>query len=449
MGLLDLHRSGVFFISGTAVSASSIFVLILTSFCIAVSAHEEVTDEPSCPRAPICSRGSPFALNFMRYCLLSKLPGAFVSKELPFYSKSEARRLALESIEELLRSRVVGQGHMLSDIIAAMRRKLSTPQEPLVLHFAGDNGVGKTHTARLLSLATSLRCAPLRRPLCDTGDNLLTISGTSYEGLNESEARHHIVKLITTHQRRYPHGIVLLDDLNVMHPKLVATLAPLFGRAERFAEQPPDAPSLAQLTVIVTTDFGRQGRTFGKSVVEVGQMVRDEFSGLYGALVSSFTRTFLFVSFSRSSAEELVRATVASLPCTVFRYGSAASAEELGTGGLVESRIDDLAVSFIVERHREVWEGRENGHALRRVVEDTLLPLLSLYFDSYGHDRQLRALFRFHVERAEVVLDAGDGMYSMEGWLSSNSGATDGKPEVRPESSDTGGTNSRVPLGDL
>nr|CCC95828.1 unnamed protein product [Trypanosoma congolense IL3000] len=368
-------------------------------------------DEPHCPPAPICSRYNWLSTSHY-YCLMSKLPAMFRVREMPFAKDDKARRLAMSNLEELFRTRLIGQSHLVEVIASLMRRKLSYPDEPLLLHLAGDNGVGKTYTARLLSLATSLRCAPSRRQQCDVGDNMLVISGTAFGAVEPQKGLSLVVEKISQHQRKYPHGIILLDDLNAMHPTLVKLLAPLFGRADRFEGQSEDLPSLKQLTVVITTDFGKQGRTFGKSVVEVERMVREEFTSLYGSFVPAFVRTLAFAAFSKKSAEDMVRSTVANLPCTAYRFG--ASGFGVRSGGVVASSIDALAVSFLVEKHREVWEGRENGHALRRAVEDGLLTLLLKYFDDNGHDRRVWARFYLDDNEGEIKLDVGGDSYDMK-----------------------------------
>lgn len=418
----------------TAAVSILVFSALLAALSISSSlflsgvaaAGKEKVVELRCPRCPICTKsGTPF-LKKMRYCFLSSFPlPAVVSSEFPFATREAARRHVMEDVEELLRTRLVGQPHLTDAILDALRRKLAFPHEPLVLHFAGDNGVGKTYTARLLSLATSLRCAPAR-PQCDAGDNMLVISGTGFDGMSIADARERIVRRITAHQRKYPHGIVLLDDLTAMHPNLVTALAPLFGRAERFAEQTEDTPPLANLIVVLTTDLGQQGRTYGKTLAQIEQLVRDEFAALYGTLVPAFTRTMLFVSFSRRDAERLVRDAVAALSCAVyFREGAVAA-----------STIDDMAVAFLVERHREVWEGRENGHALRRAVDDVLVALLLRHFERRGHDRRVWARFRLDEDAVKIVLSTGE---DCAGAATLRAGCDDVE----------GGEGARLFLGDL
>ncbi|ORC85936.1 uncharacterized protein TM35_000311220 [Trypanosoma theileri] len=390
----------------SSIIIAVIFVVVLLALptCLALQGKEQDKHfssetqlrEWKCPSSPFCSKGNAPLWTKLKYCLFSSIPLAKIRQELPFATSDAARRIAMENVEELLFTHVVGQDHVTHAIAEAIRQKMASPGDPLVLHFAGDNGVGKTHTARLLSLALSLRCAQAR-PQCDVGDNMLVISGTSFDELDITEARQSIVRRITAHQRYYPHGIILIDDLTAMHPKLVAALAPLFGRAERFNEQPENGPSLAQLTVVVTTDFGQQGRTWGKSVVEIEQMVRVDFAGLYGTLVPAFARTMVFVSLSQQSAEEMVRKAAAALACL----------NNWGGGTVMASTIEELAVAYLVERYRDTWEGRENGHALRRVVQDTLVPLLLQYFDREGHDQAVWARFRLDTTAGKIILDTG------------------------------------------
>lgn len=480
----------------------SALAIVLACVCIVLSFSEsaEAAAPPSsassstvyadlsvCPRCPLCSRvGTSVALR-LRYCngyapfVMSALrlfssaranAAARYPKELPFASDADVRKQALQDLRELLTSRVVGQSHVTSTLEEVVRRKLAYPREPIVLHFAGDNGVGKTHTARLLSQALSLRCAA-DRDVCEAGDNLLLISGTGFDGVSLAQARRRVVRQITRHMRDYPHGIVLIDDLTAMDPALVKALAPLFGRDDYFPEQlvddygdgegvdeaeeddhyhrdgeevkrenrpdtpehaaresrgdrhankkpsapstaprrqekpqqwlrhhnsgshPPPPPPLSQMIVVVTTDFGRQGRTVGKSSQQIEQMVRDEFTDLYGALLPAYTRTFAFLPFQTTIAEAVVRSAVAGLPCTLGEHVVAASA------------IDDDAVHFLVERHRPAWESKENGHALRRAVEDELVAQVLAFREQHGLDRRVFARFVFDERSVQVVLRTG------------------------------------------
>ncbi|EPY28450.1 hypothetical protein STCU_05125 [Strigomonas culicis] len=355
-----------------------------------------------CPAGPICSRAhTPFALKF-KYC--NKVTSFFTSffgggggggkidfrhfpLQLPFATDTAMRQLAKAGLEHLLLMRLIGQDHLQQELLDVLFKKLYFPATPLVLHLAGDNGVGKSYTAKLISLALSLRCGADGDGGCEAGDALLTISGTAYDNEPVALARARIVEQVTDFSTRHPHGVVLLDDVTAMDPELVRSLAPLLGRAAYFSDQlfenatAPDSaaeprllrrlgPSLRHLLVIVTTDFGKQGRTVGLTTSEIRAMVLEEFSALYGSLLPAYTRTFIYVPFTEQTAVEVVLATIDYLPCQLLLASGGAAA-------LRASEIDADAAAFLVHKYREVWQGRENGHALRRALEDEVLtPLL-------------------------------------------------------------------------
>ncbi|KAG5486068.1 hypothetical protein LSCM4_06775 [Leishmania orientalis] len=475
-----------------------------------------------CPRCPLCSRPGTSMKQRLKYCHTasayilslfswgrSALAGAqrtggsnraqrqLYPLELPFATDDAVRRRCMRDVQDLLLARVRGQPQVIMPLLDVIRRKLAYPREPVVVHLAGDNGVGKSHTARLVSQALSLRCAS-DRDVCDAGDNLLTIAGTGFDGLSVAEARQRIVRQIIAHVDRYPHGVVLIDDLTAMDPALVSALAPLFGRASHFPEQltrslsdtaagarhgeakvfdrdgssgsaieggdgkeevvpgtgdaplaasevaswsprsgQPPSPPLSQLLVFITTDFGRQGRTVGKSRAEIEAMIQHDFSNLYGALLPAYTRTFVYYPFTSAMAEDVVRSAITDLPCA------------LGEHLLASSTISDEAVSFLVQQHRQLWSGKENGHALRRLIEDEIVSQLIVYWETHEQQKnfeRLRVRFELDENSMRVLLRAPHTSFTKAAPLpAALSSAAEAQAHVRDEDSD-GGEGER---GDL
>ncbi|CCW66684.1 unnamed protein product [Phytomonas sp. Hart1] len=219
--------------------------------------------------------------------------------------------------------------------------------------------------------------------------------------------------------RDFPRGVVLIDDLTAMDPGLVAALAPLFGRGTHFPEQlyphyaeddpkgnnhrersEREAPPVSQLLVFITTDLGKQGRTRGKSLQEIEQMVRGSFVGLYGALLPAYTHTFAYLPFNARTAEAVVRGAIAEFPCEL--------ADSSFHDAVMASSIDEAAVSFLVQRLRPEWDGRENAHALRRMINHLRAEVLG-YLEKHGIDRRIIARFVLDEQAMEVKLQ-------VEGW---------------------------------
>lgn len=341
-------------------SCMLLFLLLCIFVGHGIAAIDESTDASTfdkwdpistCPSLPLCSHGSPSLLFKLRHC--------FLSAETPFRDPAFRKQL-LENLHELL-IEVQGQSHVIPVVYGAVLKKLQRLDERVILHFAGDHGVGKTLVARLISLAWSLRCAAGAeqrgatngRHSCSHGDAMLIISGTGYDGLPIQTSRKMIVDSISKHAQRHPHGIVLIDDLTAMHPDLVLAISSILGRSSTFAEAPH--VDLEKLFVIVTTDFGTEGKTRNKTLPEIQEMVIGEFSTTFGSFTGSFMQVVPFVPLTPEAARNIVRETVDFFTCRDRR--------------ILTSTISDQALTFIADSipHFQF----ENGHALKRKLEGT------------------------------------------------------------------------------
>ncbi|CCW65911.1 unnamed protein product [Phytomonas sp. Hart1] len=301
--------------------------------------HEDCVDPPLChsPRLSLIGR---------MLCLLRASPFDHQGKAYREYVRGRLQRLG---------PRFVKGQYSLEPILRSVAYKLAYMHEPLVLHLAGDNGVGKTRTAEVISLAVAQRCG---NEDCSLGESTLVLSGTSYDGMTLSEFRRSIVPTICQHAARYPHnGVLIINDLSALEPQKVRLLLPVLGRGERFPEFP--RIDLARLIVIVTTDFGKEGRTQGKSLDEMRYFINTEFQDLYTHRSTSIIQTFPYLPISLETALEIVNMTIQDLSC---RYQNSLS-------------ILDEAALWIVEKAKQLLPV-ENGRAVVQEVMRSVGPLL-------------------------------------------------------------------------
>lgn len=271
--------------------------------------------------------------------------------EMEWWGK-DAEHAAMQLQDRL--SSIRGQDHAIPQIMNAVLGKLHEPNVPLVLQFSGDNGVGKTYTAEQISLALSLRCGST----CSKGDNMLVIGGTAYKGFALDEARKVMFGKIQEHARRYPHGIILINDIQSMDPDLVIALAPLFGREETFPEISDVA--LNKLIVLITNDFGKAGKTRGLGARQIGQLARKEFTDLYSVLTASSVRSYYFISVNDAVARDITALELNTMPCR-------------GYPSIKRVHYDDSVLSFVVQHLSNNYDlSVENGRAIHRSVQDTI-----------------------------------------------------------------------------
>ncbi|KAG5477880.1 hypothetical protein LSCM1_05182 [Leishmania martiniquensis] len=344
-----------------------------------------------CPELPLCARRD----RTVRQQLLCAIGSAPLRPASPSY-----RQYALSRLKRYVNDSISGQS-VAPSVIERVRYKLAHVHEPMVLHFAGDNGVGKTRMAELISLAMGQKCGD---PACSIGETTLVLSGTSYDGMTVAEFRNAVVPVVVRHARRYPsNGVVIFNELTSLEPSKVRVLSPLLGRGTHFPEHP--SVSVAPLLVILTTDFGREGRTRGKSLSEMRAFIADEFAELYSKEAASHVRTFPFLPISLSTAGDIVRVVVREIGCSAPQP--------------LCLTISDSAVLWLVEKTKMLLPA-ENGRAVAFETKLQLEALLEQAIDNsaFGSDDSVAselyvdATAACPYRRCTVFLD-GDGTLTM------------------------------------
>ncbi|CBZ34618.1 hypothetical protein, conserved [Leishmania donovani] len=344
-----------------------------------------------CSEPPLCARKD----RTMKQQLLCTIRSAPLKPASPVYRQYVVSRLK-RYVDGSIRSQSVAPS-----VIERVRYKLAHMHEPMILHFAGDNGVGKTRLAELISLAIGQKCGDAT---CSIGDTTLVLSGTSYDGMTVAEFRNAVVPVVVRHAQRYPdNGVVIFNELTSLEPSKVRVLSPLLGRGTSFPENP--GVSIAPLLVILTTDFGREGRTRGKSLFEMRAFITDEFADLYSKEAASHVRTFPFLPISLSTAGDIVRVVVREIGCSAPQPLCLA--------------ISDSAVVWLVERTKILLPA-ENGRAVAFETKLQLEALLEQVMDNCTHESGIIATDELYLDvdatcpyrRCTVFLE-GDGTLAM------------------------------------
>lgn len=331
----------------TTAAVSLLVVCAAYFVCFGADLTRSSCAELFCPGLPLCEQRSGRLVDRLA-CRFGFSPLKPDSREFQRYVVSRLRTL----VEASMRGQVMAPA-----VVEMVAHKLRHPHEAMVLHFAGDNGVGKTRLAELISLAYGQRCGDA---LCTIGDTTVVLSGTGYDGMSTAEFREAVVRLVALHAARHPHdGVVIVNELSSLEPSKVRVLLPLLGRASAFPEHPGVAVS-TQL-VILTTDFGREGRTRGKSLSEMRRFIDDEFRELYTAQAASYMRTLPFLPISLETAGDIVRVVVRDMGCAEHPP--------------LRLTISDTAVLWLVERTKATLSV-ENGRAVAQETRLHVGPLV-------------------------------------------------------------------------
>ncbi len=145
---------------------------------------------------------------------------------IPLQKVSQDENEKLASIEDYLKSRVIGQNHAVEKISRCIRRNrmgLKDPNKPIgSFIFLGSTGTGKTQLAKELSkFIFGDQDSLIRVDMSEYGDKF---NSTKLIGAPPGYVGHEEGGQLTEKVRRKPYSIILFDEIEKAHPDIFNTL---------------------------------------------------------------------------------------------------------------------------------------------------------------------------------------------------------------------------------
>jgi len=196
----------------------------------------------------------------------------------------------LRSLEDRLKTRIIGQDEAISSVAAAIRRNrigISPKRRPVSFIFVGSTGVGKTELVKCLA-----------EDLFDSAETLIRLD------MSEYMEKHSVSKLIgsppgyvgydeagqlTEKIRRKPYSVVLFDELEKAHPDVLNILLQVLDDG-RITDAQGRIVNFENTIIVMTSNAGSERKEgslgFGRSVSDqskekamkaLGEILRPEF----------------------------------------------------------------------------------------------------------------------------------------------------------------------------
>ncbi|MBQ8546520.1 MAG: ATP-dependent Clp protease ATP-binding subunit [Clostridia bacterium] len=194
---------------------------------------------------------------------------------IPASNISEEEFEMLASLEDKIKSRIVGQDEAVKSLCAAIRRNragVSIKKRPASFIFAGPTGVGKTELVKTLA-----------NELFNTPDSLIRLDMTEFM------EKHSVSKIIgsppgyvgydeagqlTEKIRRSPYSVVLFDEIEKAHPDVLNILLQILDEG-KIADSQGRTINFENTVIIMTTNAGATLTSsqagFGSSSKEVAK----------------------------------------------------------------------------------------------------------------------------------------------------------------------------------
>jgi ATP-dependent Clp protease ATP-binding subunit ClpC len=236
----------------------------------------------------------------------SQMTGVPVSK----LGQDERARYA--NMEQHLKERIIGQDEavqVVSRAIKTARVGLKDPKRPIgAFLFLGPTGVGKTELARVLAdFMFSSEDAMLALDMSEFKDessvNRLIGSPTGYIGSEEGGQ-------LTEKVRQQPYIIVLFDEVEKAHPRILDILLQVFEEG-RLTDGRGVTTRFSEAVVIMTSNIGSEYLSVPELTEEVREQVwedlRDpEISGLRPEFLNRLDEIVMFNALSDESIEKIL-----------------------------------------------------------------------------------------------------------------------------------------------
>jgi ATP-dependent Clp protease ATP-binding subunit ClpC len=145
---------------------------------------------------------------------------------IPLQKVSQDENEKLASIEDYLKSKVIGQDHAIEKISRCIRRNrmgLKDPNKPIgSFMLSGNSGSGKTQLAKILAqFMFGDQDSLIRVDMSEYGDKF---NSTKLIGAPPGYVGHEEGGQLTERVRRKPYSIVLFDEIEKAHPDIFNTL---------------------------------------------------------------------------------------------------------------------------------------------------------------------------------------------------------------------------------
>ena len=308
---------------------------------------------------------------------------------IPASSIKEDEFEKLESLEDRLKKRIVGQDEAVSAVARAIRRGragVSYKRKPVSFIFAGPTGVGKTELVKVL--AEDLFSSPETLIRLDMSEFMDKFSVSRIIGSPPGYVGYDDAGQLTEKIRRKPYSVVLFDEIEKAHPDVMNILLQILDDG-RITDAHGKTVSFENTVIVMTTNAGSQTNAAPVGFSENPQMQAKERTSK--ALAEFLRPEFL------NRVDEII--TFRSLSLDDFGHIAAIMLGELKTA-LADKDITmsftDAASAYIAEKSFSVKYGARN---MRRFIQTEV------------EDAVATRIISSHGKISAVSIDAGsDGL---------------------------------------
>ena len=287
------------------------------------------------------------------------------------YSKVEDQEFSkLASLEEKLKSKVIGQDEAVNKVASAIRRnrvQISPRRRPASFIFAGPTGVGKTELVKVLT--NELFDAPDALIRLDMSEYMEKHAASKIFGSPPGYVGYDEAGQLTEKVRQRPYSVVLLDEIEKAHPDIMNILLQILDEG-KITDSHGRAVNFENTVIIMTSNagssssngalgFGKSENTFSKdkTMKALREFLKPEFIGRLDEVV-------VFNNLKKSDFEEIAKLMLNEYVESLSEHG-------------IKFTYDEKSLKLLAEKSVGGKSGaRDLRNLIRKEVEDKLSLLI-------------------------------------------------------------------------
>jgi len=195
---------------------------------------------------------------------------------IPASTITESEYTRLETLEDRLKTRIVGQDEAVSAVARAIRRSragVSWKRKPVSFIFAGPTGVGKTELVKVLS--EDLFSSPETLIRLDMSEFMDKFSVSRIIGSPPGYVGYDDAGQLTEKIRRKPYSVVLFDEIEKAHPDVMNILLQILDDGV-ITDSHGKQVDFANTVIVMTTNAGSTGASSSAGFTVSAQMANEE-----------------------------------------------------------------------------------------------------------------------------------------------------------------------------